>query len=90
MIGPFRRQKIRTRIEEDDIRFALLNRNDLVDAMASLLHQRIQLDLEGSCVLVQSINLAFQHLNYLIVLLSRWSIILYTTWILYSLPEGGL
>jgi len=22
--------------------------------------------------------------------LSRWSIILYTTWILYSLPEGGL
>jgi len=26
----------------------------------------------------------------LMLLLSRWSIILYTTWILYSLPEGGL
>jgi len=50
MISSFQQQKISTRIEENDIQFALLNRNDLVDAMACLLRQRIQLDLADALI----------------------------------------
>jgi len=69
------------RIEEDLIQFTFLNQNNLVNTMTSLLHNRVHLDLEDRCILFQSIQTS---------VVEQAGYILYTTWILFSLPEGGL